>query len=120
MSAYPLVDFLDMAVPLEMQRLADLDAETLCRIGRDAGQVIAEHGDLIQYRSPGTAAATAALLRGLAAAALVADGGVTFAGRHWCTNHARCEEVADAALPSIPEPRARTSVRPVTIMQLPA
>lgn len=85
-----LLNFLDMAVPLEMQRLAHLDEASRLRIGHEAAHVIPEKGDVIQFRATGTAAATAALIRGLAAAAYQ-PGGVVFAGRHWCTDHTTCE-----------------------------
>jgi hypothetical protein len=86
--------FLAFAVPLEMQRMAAWSNGVLIAIARDAAAVIAEKGDVIQFRANGTAASTAALISGLAATALVADGGVTFAGHHWCRDHAHCESVA--------------------------
>ena len=90
MSADLLLPFLEMAVPLEMHRMRALDQHALQRIAQDSAQTVAERGDVIQFRARGTATATAALIRGLAAAALVSDGGVTFAGRHWCLDHSRC------------------------------
>ena len=89
-----LDSLLDFAVPLEMQALSDVPTGVLLHLAVEAGAVIAEKGDVIQFKADGTAAATAALIRGLAAAALVAEGGVTFAGHHWCRDHSRCEAVA--------------------------
>lgn len=71
-----------------------LDDETLRRIARRDGAVVAERGDVIQFRANGTATSTAALMRALAAAALVAEGGITFAGHHWCRDHSACKAVA--------------------------
>jgi hypothetical protein len=86
-----LPGFLAFAVPLEMDRIADFSASVLLVLANEAGAVVAERGDVVQFKAPGTASSTAALITGLAAAALIADGGVTFAGHHWCRDHARCE-----------------------------
>lgn len=86
-----LPGFLEFAVPLEMQRMGHLDDETLGRIARRESATVAARGDIMQFRASGTGKAAAALIRGLAAAALVAEGGITFAGKHWCRDHARCE-----------------------------
>lgn len=89
-----LPGFLDLAVPLEMQRMSNLDPSTLSRVARDARETVAAKGDVIQFRAPGTAAATAALIRALAALALTAEGGVTFDGHHWCRDHSTCLEAS--------------------------
>lgn len=89
-----LTGFLDFAVPLEMQRMRALDNETLRRIAAAQSEQVGNHGDVILYGGKGCATATAALIRALAAAALVAEGGITFAGRHWCRDHNSCRAMA--------------------------
>jgi hypothetical protein len=57
--------------------------------------IIAARGDLILYRGGKhgeSATAFNALAEGLAIGACQ-PGGVTFAGQHWCTDHAACEAV---------------------------
>ncbi len=80
-----LLASLDMAVPVRIAELRGLDVEARLRLGRQAAQVIAAHGDLVLYRSKRrgeTAAAWAALVTALAVLAF-AEGGVAFAGRRW-------------------------------------
>ena len=86
-----LNSFLQMAVPLDMQKLEHLDQDELHVVAKLAGRVVAEKGDVIQFRANGTARATKFLVRGLAAAALLAEGGITFNGLHFCRDHAACE-----------------------------
>jgi hypothetical protein len=62
---------------------------------RPLAATVASQGDNILYRSP-RAGATAAAFNGLALATCQ-PGGVTFAGRHWCTNHAACQQARAAA-----------------------
>lgn len=75
---------LGMLVALdEVGRLSETERMDLAR---EWGQVIAEHGDDLMYRSKrkgATASAFTGFIRGLAACAF-APGGVTWAGRHWC------------------------------------
>ncbi|MEV8335072.1 hypothetical protein [Streptomyces niveus] len=83
-----LVETLRIAVPLHIAELSRLKPAALQRLAVEAAGVIGSKGDVLQFVSPkkGEAAqAFNALARGLAAASLIAWGGVTFAGLHWCT-----------------------------------
>ncbi|WP_158754257.1 hypothetical protein [Streptomyces sp. NRRL F-2580] len=83
-----LVESLRAAVPLHMTQLASRSPEELIRIAAESATIVGSHGDVLQFRSTKrgqTAKAFNALARGLAAGALVAWGGATFAGLHWCT-----------------------------------
>lgn len=74
---------LSAAVPMWIDQLRHLSVEELMERGRACGQVIAERGDIIQFKSKKkgeTAAAVNRLAEGLACMALVAEGGVTFLG----------------------------------------
>ena len=72
----------------EMERLWPRDDE-----GRREPWVGA--ADAMLYSSgPRALEALRQLVTGLAVAALVADGGVTLWGMHWCADHAHCIEVA--------------------------
>lgn len=86
-----LLETLAFAVPLRIWELRDRTPEQRAVIARRCGQHVAEHGDALMFRSKKGAAAAAfnALAEGLACAAYQ-PGGVTFAGRHWCTDHAAC------------------------------
>lgn len=55
------------------------------RRAEEAGQVVAEKGDVLMYGGKGCASAFNALAEGLAILALC-PGGVRFAGRHWEAN----------------------------------
>ncbi|GGW89591.1 hypothetical protein GCM10010341_08040 [Streptomyces noursei] len=83
-----LIAALQAAVPVHIVELGSLPDDELVRIAQTSGMYLGSHGDQLLFRSPkkGTAAlAFNQLARGLAAAALVAEGGVTFANLHWCT-----------------------------------
>lgn len=76
---------LSCAVPLWIEQFRVLNDDQRLEIARVSGQEIAEHGDIIQYRSKKkgeTAAAFNHLARGLAVLAF-APGGVRFAGLHF-------------------------------------
>lgn len=117
-----LVETLALAVPLWMDEIRDLtDAQRVARAKR-CGAMVAERGDVLQFGStrPGKAAEVFnALAEGLACAAYQ-PGGVTFAGRHWCTDHRLCEDAAayaasaprpvNAPEPAIPAQRAVADV----------
>jgi hypothetical protein len=77
---------LQMAVPLEIERLRGADPATLRQLAADAAHEIHERGDVLQYGGPGASQTMAALTRALAVLALTAWGGVTFAGLHWCAD----------------------------------
>ena len=95
---------LSAAVPLRMLDLVDIDpAELVDLMGRlwphdDDGlrDPWVRDADVILYGPPGPVLrrVLAQLVDGLAVAALVSDGGVTFDGLHWCRDHSRCLEVA--------------------------
>lgn len=87
------------AVPLWIEQLKPLTPDQ--RIGRtgELAEIIASKGDAILYRSTKrgeSAKAFNALAEGLAIGAFQ-PGGVTFAGQHYCANHAECEAAANAA-----------------------
>jgi len=81
------------SVPLFIEQLRDTTPDERVILGRDQAHIIAHSGDNILYRSKKrgeTATAFNALARGLAIGAYQ-PGGVTFAGIHFCTDHAACE-----------------------------
>jgi hypothetical protein len=92
-----LIFGLQAAVPLwilELTALPEVERDarirTWARVGADEG---GSKGDVLQYGSKRRGEAAAVfnhLARGLAAAAYQ-PGGVTWAGQHWCTDHAVCE-----------------------------
>ena len=86
-----LVETLALAVPLRIWELRGRTPQQRAVIARRCGQHIAEHGDSLMFGGKKGAAANAfnALAEGLAVAAYQ-PGGVTFAGRHWCADHAAC------------------------------
>lgn len=89
---------LQVAVPLAIREMKDWDDDIRMGYARGWGQYIAEHGDIILYRSGKkgeSAKAFAVLARGLGALAYQ-PGGVTFLGEHFCTDHALCEAAAKA------------------------
>jgi hypothetical protein len=65
----------------------------LCERAKWAGDMVTAHGDILQFptrahtrggkRSPSTAEVCNALIEGIACAALVAEGGITFLGLHF-------------------------------------
>lgn len=85
MSRELLVMSLECAVPLWIAQFRSLTDDQRMEIAKVAGQAVAEHGDIIQYRSKKkgeTADAFNQLARGLAVLAF-APGGVTFEGVHF-------------------------------------
>ena len=85
-----LASTLQLAVPLHIHELAGLDAEQLRAAADGCADLVAEHGDDLQFGGHRCAAAFNALARGLAALAYC-PGGVTFADLHWCVQpHPRC------------------------------
>jgi len=94
-----LTTSLQAAVPLWILEMRPWTPAARLATAREDGQHIAEHGDDLMFKSKTkgrTAEAFNHLARGLAALAY-APGGVTFAGEHWCVNHAECTEAANAA-----------------------
>jgi len=95
-----LVASLQAAVPMWMLELGGRPEAELLGLARESADIVASKGDVILFRGGKrgeTAAAFNALARGLAVMALVCPGGVTFAGQHWCADHAACERAADVA-----------------------
>lgn len=104
-----LMETLALAVPLRIWELQSRTPEQRCVIAKRCAQVVGERGDNLMFgskRKGETAQVFNALAEGLAVAAYQ-PGGVTFAGRHWCTDHGRCERAA-AGLPDEPHPDAIT------------
>jgi len=106
-----LIATLAFAVPLRVWELRDVSDQARAARARRCAQIVAEHGDILMFgsKSRGKAAEVFnALAEGVACAAYQ-PGGITFAGRHWCTDHAACvsaEASADEAMsaPSDCEP----------------
>ncbi|MFJ9378940.1 hypothetical protein [Streptomyces sp. NPDC101455] len=115
-----LIETLALAVPFHMIELANQSPEQLVAIASTSVSVIGPKGDALQFGGQKGAAAEAfnALARGLAAVALTAWGGVTFAGEHWCSVLG-CPG-ADADHPQ-PQPSGQTVPGPpdVTASQVP-
>lgn len=116
-----LVETLAFAVPLWMWELRDRTDKQRAAIAKRCGAMVAERGDALQFGSKtrGKAAEVFnALAEGLGAAAYQ-PGGITFAGRHWCTDHQQCldaEAYADAhdgnlPAPTVPEQRAVVDIQ---------
>lgn len=75
---------LSAAVPMHVHEIRGHTADWLLQESQRCADVIAGKGDVLQYGGKGCADAFNALARGLACAALVAEGGVTWQGMHWC------------------------------------
>lgn len=76
---------LSAAVPLWIEEFRHLSFDEIQKIARESAQVVAEKGDIIQFKSKKkgeSAAAFNALARGIACLAF-APGGVTTFGSHW-------------------------------------
>jgi hypothetical protein len=104
---------LEVAVPLRIVELRHATGRERTRLAEEASAHIAEHGDVILFRSPRrgeTAAAVGWLITGLACAAYQ-PGGVRFMNLGWCAAHpgrrwaaeervcARCVEAEQASGP---------------------
>lgn len=77
---------LECAVPIWIEKLRDQPVEHLLERARVCGEHIAARGDVLQFKNEKAGASAEAfdrLAEGLAALALVADGGVTFLGVRW-------------------------------------
>ena len=79
-----LRETLRLAVPMHMVELTGLPPDALTAIATRSADILSTHGDDLQYGGKHCAQTFNALARGLAVAALTADGGVDFAGQHWC------------------------------------
>ena len=84
---FVLQETLKLAVPIHMLTMRDWSPDALTTAARAAADVVALHGDDLQFGGKHCAKAFNALARGLAAAALCAEGGVRWKalGLHWCT-----------------------------------
>lgn len=97
-----LLDSLQLAVPLEIMRMARWSPEERVAAGHAAVDTVTTHGDALQFKGPNAAQraltreAFVALARGLAVLAYQ-PGGVTFCGQHWCVDHAECRAAEEAA-----------------------
>jgi len=77
---------LQLAVPLHIDELRHCDDRQRMAIAARCADVVAAHGDDLQYGGKHCAETFNALARGLAVAAYQ-PGGITFAGAlHWCTD----------------------------------
>lgn len=80
-----LATTLQALVPLRMAELRfGYGRGQLAELGRAQTDVIGSCGDSLLYRTEDTSRAFKALLTGIACAALLADGGITVLGLHWC------------------------------------
>lgn len=78
---------LELSVPIWIEKLRHQPTSYLLERARVCGQVVAERGDIIQFRSKTKGASGEAFSRlaeGLACLALTAQGGVTFLGLTFC------------------------------------
>jgi hypothetical protein len=117
--ATALRDTLQLAVPLRIEELRHLDGQQLADIARTGAEVFAGKGDDLQFGGRHCREAFAALVRGLAATALCAWGGVTFAGLHWCATPG-CPAVDDDHPQPWPwSPRAAAPPRAVVEVHVP-
>lgn len=96
-----LRETLNAMVPLRMAELRDAEQESLIMWHRQAHRADDQAGllpyvDVLLYGDDRNQLPVArrALVDGLAVAALVADGGITFLDLHFCTNHQHCKESA--------------------------
>lgn len=97
-----LVGLLEVAVPMWILNLQGHSPEQRIAIARRCADEVGSHGDTLMFGGKKGEAARIfnTLAEGLAVAAYQ-PGGVTFAGRHWCTDHRACERAA-AGLPDEP------------------
>lgn len=105
----PLTDFLTVAVPLEIERMADADPQTRIDYARARWEIFQPNGGKQEKTAArltgGAVLATdgarageeAAIVAQVLAAMAYQPGGVTAFGQHWCTNHAACQTAATSA-----------------------
>lgn len=84
-----LAGTLQLAVRLHIHELAGLGAEQLREVADGCADLVAAHGDDLQFGGPRCAAAFNALAGGLAVLAYC-PGGVAFTGLHWCVHSHPC------------------------------
>lgn len=127
-----LVESLRFAVPMWVHELRDCTPEQRVARAKRCAQVVAEHGDALQFKGESASARRSTrdafnrLAEGLALLAFQ-DGGVAFAGHHWCvgSNHmgvpgnGSCdEELARVEANPRPAPVVRIR-RPIIDVHLP-
>ena len=123
---FVLLTALEAAVPLHIIELRDRTPEQRVAIGQKSAGEVAHRGDVLEFgghKRGVVADVFNHLARGLACGAYQ-PGGITFAGRHWCTDHAVCEgtEPARPAAPEDPDVDFgdETPRRPIVDLELPA
>lgn len=80
-----LATMLQALVPVRMSELRHSHSRgQLVELARAQADTIAACGDNLLYRGPNTRKAFAAVLTAVACSALVAEGGITVLGLHWC------------------------------------
>lgn len=79
-----LATALQMAVPLEIEKLRPLPDRILEGLRADLDGLTGVASDAMQYGGKGAGQAFAAHVRAFALMALLAEGGVDFCGLHWC------------------------------------
>jgi hypothetical protein len=77
---------LDVAVTIEIDRMRRLALDEVLDIARASSDVVAAHGDDLQFGGKHCRETFVALARGLAAASFV-PGGIRFLGRRWESQH---------------------------------
>jgi hypothetical protein len=90
-----LGETLRFTVPFHIAEVRDRPVAWLVGEAKRAATILATHGDDMQFGGKHSGEAFNALARGLACAALVADGGVTYAGLHWCRDPLCRDPAAD-------------------------
>lgn len=79
-----LATALQMAVPLEIEKLRRLPAQALEGHRASLDGLTAVASDAMQFGGKGAGLAFAAHVRAFALLALLAEGGIDFCGLHWC------------------------------------
>lgn len=104
-----LLTHLQFAVPLEIRRLLDMGPDDIAALADTLRDRLQFGADTMLFGGgqPGEAArATADWTRALAVLAVTAEGGVDFAGLHWCADPAcRATTRYDHAGDTVPPPR---------------
>lgn len=84
-----LLATLELAVPLHLHEIRGKSDAWRMGEARRCADMVASHGDDLQYGGKHCAAAFNAVARGVALGAMQ-PGGITLHGRHWCTDHDAC------------------------------
>jgi hypothetical protein len=116
-----LLTALQMAVPLQIETLRDQPDWALDALRTAVADRLQQGGDAMQFGGDGAGMAFAAHVRALAYLALTAEGGVDFAGLHWCAIRCcrastRLDHADDTPAAEPPPP---TPPRPITDIHLP-